>query len=156
MRCFLDVSFCVLALLGSSPSAEDAIFEPGVKLKVEADNGAGGEGPAWDPKLGILTSGAGEHIWRLDRGGRSSIWRKNAGTNGLLFDSEGRLVCCEPVERRLTRLDRAGKLTVLTDKYQGKRYNQPNDVTIDSQGRIYFSDPRYGSREDMQIRDEQG
>src|SRR5205823_4246995 len=66
MRCFLDVSFCVLALLGSSPSAEDAIFEPGVKLKVEASNGAGGEGPAWDPKLGVLTSGNG-HIYQLDR-----------------------------------------------------------------------------------------
>lgn len=45
---------------------------------------------------------------------------------------------------------------MLTDRYEGKCYNQPNDLTVDSQGRIYFSDPRYGSREGMEIHDEQG
>lgn len=45
---------------------------------------------------------------------------------------------------------------MLTDRYQGKRYNQPNDLTVDSRGRIYFSDPRYGSREGMEIRDDKG
>src|SRR5262249_16414437 len=58
--------------------------------------------------------------------------------------------------RRVTRTELDGRITVLTERYQGKRYNQPNDLTVDSQGRIYFSDPRYGSREGMEIRDEQG
>ena len=53
--------------------------------------------------------------------------------------------------RRVTRIDLDGTLTVLTDNFDGKKYNQPNDLTIDSKGRIYFSDPRYGSRDDMQI-----
>lgn len=149
------IPFAVLIFPAQLP-ANESIFEPGVTLKVEAEKGSGGEGPAWDPKLGILSSGGDGHTWQLDRAGKSTIWRKNAGTNGLLFDSEGRLVCCEPRLRRVTRIDRDGKLTVLTDNYEGKKYNQPNDLTIDSQGRIYFTDPRYGSRADMQIRDEQG
>lgn len=135
--------------------AEEPIFVPGAKLKVEAEKGSAGEGPAWDPQLGVLTSGrAGIH--RLGIDGQSSVYREKAGTNGLLFDRQGRLVCCEPVLRRVSRIDRDGKLTVLTDNFMGKKYNQPNDLTIDSKGRIYFSDPRYGSRGDMQIRDENG
>jgi sugar lactone lactonase YvrE len=143
------------ALLSPALTAQEAVFAPGAKLKVEVENGAGGEGPAWDPKLGVLSSGGG-HIYQLDRAGKSHVFVKNAGTNGLLFDAQGRLLACEPVQRRVTRLDRDGKLTVLTDRYQDKRYNQPNDLTADSKGRIYFSDPRYGSREGMEIRDEQG
>ncbi|MCI0705732.1 MAG: SMP-30/gluconolactonase/LRE family protein, partial [Planctomycetia bacterium] len=81
---------------------------------------------------------------------------EKAGTNGLLFDREGRLVCCEPVSRSVTRIDRDGKRTVLTDKFNDKKYNQPNDLTIDSKDRIYFSDPRYGNRDDMQQKDEKG
>lgn len=147
----------LLAVATASVLADAAapVFEPGAKLKVEAGKGSAGEGPAWDPELGVLTSGdAGIH--RLDPDGKSSVYRAKAGTNGLLFDRDGRLVCCEPVLRRVTRIDRAGKLTVLTDAYGGKKYNQPNDLTIDSKGRIYFSDPRYGPRDDMQQRDDAG
>lgn len=136
-------------------AADEAIFEKGAKLKVEAEKGVAGEGPAWDPELGILTSGNG-HVNRFSRDGKATIHRKDAGTNGLLFDTEGRLIACEPVLRRVTRTDRDGKLTVLTDSFGGKKYNQPNDVTVDSKGRIYFSDPRYGSRDDMQQLDEKG
>lgn len=100
--------------------ALEPIFEPDAKLKVEVGDGAGGEGPAWHPKLGLLTSGASGHVFRLDRAGKSSVFRKNAGTNGLLFDAQGRLLACEPRLRRVTRMDPDGALTVLTDKYDGK------------------------------------
>jgi gluconolactonase len=144
-----------LGLTTDQQSKNEPIFEPGAKLTKLSQDGAGGEGPAWDPQLGILTSGA-KGIHQLTPDGTSLIFRDKAGTNGLLFDREGRLVCCEPVERRITRIDRAGKLTVLTDHFGGKRYNQPNDLTLDSKNRIYFSDPCYGSRADLQIRDENG
>jgi gluconolactonase len=150
----------MIALLGllvsAAPAAADEpIFEPGAALKVEAGNGAGGEGPAWHPELGVLSSGKG-HIMRLTRDGTSIVHRENAGTNGLLFDREGRLLACEPSRRRVTRTERDGTITVLTDRYQGKRYNTPNDVTVDARGRIYFSDPRYGKRDGMEQVDEQG
>jgi gluconolactonase len=140
----------------SSAEAEEPIFAPGAaRLKIEAGDGAGGEGPAWHPRFGLLTSGNG-HIYQLDRSGKSRIFRKDAGTNGLLFDHRGRLLACEPGRRRITRTELDGTLTVLTDRYQGQRYNEPNDLTIDSQGRIYFSDPRYGRGAGKDIRDERG
>lgn len=114
-----------------------------------------GEGPVWHPQLGLLTSGDG-HINRRDRQGKSSIYRENAGSNGLLFDRQGRLVICEPVRRRVSRLELDGRVTVLAETFSGKKFNQPNDLTIDSKNRIYFSDPRYGARDDMQIVDEMG
>jgi gluconolactonase len=150
---------CLSVLLGvallPTPAVGDPIFEPGARLKVESAQGSGGEGPAWDPKLGVLTSGNG-HTYRLDRAGNSSIFRKGSGTNGLLFDAKGRLLACEAEARRVTAMAQDGTVTVLTDRYDGKRYNQPNDLTVDAKGRIYFSDPRYGSRKGMEILDTKG
>ena len=156
MRSFF-LALCATTQLSQALPAQEAIFAPGARLKVESAGGSGGEGPAWDPKLGLLTSGNG-HIYRLDRDGKSSIYRKKAGSNGLLFDRKGRLLACEPDFglRRVTRTEPDGKITVLTDRYQGKRYNQPNDLTVDSHGRIYFSDPQYGDRKGMEMRDAKG
>ncbi|MFM8273952.1 MAG: SMP-30/gluconolactonase/LRE family protein, partial [Gemmata sp.] len=134
---------------------DEPIFEPGAKLTTLAAKGSAGEGPAWDPKLGILTSGE-RGVHQLTPAGESKVWREKAGTNGLLFDRDGSLVCCEPVSRSVSRITPDGKRTVLTDKFNDKKYNQPNDLTIDGRGRIYFSDPRYGPRDDMQQTDEKG
>jgi sugar lactone lactonase YvrE len=140
---------------GQDKKEDEPIFEPGAKLMPLSAEGAGGEGPAWDPKLGVLTSGS-KGIHQLTPEGEKKVFRARAGTNGLLFDREGRLVCCEPVARVVSRIDRDGKHTVLTDSFDGKKYNTPNDLTIDSKNRIYFSDPRYGSRADMQQKDDKG
>jgi gluconolactonase len=151
----LAVGIGFLLLRGSLAADEEPIFARGATLKVEASDGVGGEGPAWLGRLGILCSGNG-HIYRLARDGKVSIYRKEAGTNGLLFDRQGRLLACEPKLRRITRMESDGKITVLTERFEGKLYNHPNDLTLDSQGRIYFSDPRYGDRAGMEIRDKQG
>ncbi|HVL14827.1 MAG TPA: SMP-30/gluconolactonase/LRE family protein, partial [Gemmata sp.] len=149
----------VLKELGLSATQEkkedEPMFEPGAKLATVAGDGAAGEGPAWDPTLGVLTSGA-KGIHQLTPQGEKKVWREKAGTNGLLFDRDGKLVCCEPVSRSVSRITRDGKRTVLTDSFGGKKYNQPNDLTIDSKNRIYFSDPRYGGRDDMQQKDADG
>ena len=138
----------------ASIATENVIVEPGQSPVMLQEEGAG-EGPAWHPDLGLLTSGGG-HIYRRDLTGKSSVYRKDAGTNGLMFDRQGRLVMCEPVLRRVTRLEKDGTLTVLADRYEGKRFNQPNDLTQDSSGRLYFSDPRYGDRQDMELLDAAG
>jgi gluconolactonase len=153
-------SMSMIALIAFSTTIdaqETTIFEPDAKLKVEAEGEGGGEGPAWHPKFGVFTSGGNGHMHLLGLDGKQSIFKKNAGTNGLLFDSKGNLVSCDSSARRVSRTDLAtGKSVVLTDNYDGKRYNNPNDITIDSKGRIYFTDPRYGKREDMEIRDDKG
>jgi gluconolactonase len=154
MRWIFTIALTVLILKTATVSAEERIFAPGAKLTIEAGEGAG-EGPAWHPELGVLSSGNG-HIYQLDRNGKSRIYRKEAGTNGLLFDRQGRLLACEPAQRRITRIDADGKVTILTDQYQGKRYNEPNDLTLDSRGRIYFSDPRYGPSAGKDLLDDKG
>ena len=148
-------SICLMLFLGATLSfADDAIISPGEKPVLVAEKGAG-EGPAWHPDLGLLTSGDG-HIMRRDLAGNQSIFRQNAGSNGLMFDRENRLVICEASSRRVTRLEKDGRLTVLAEKYKGKRFNQPNDLTMDSHGRIYFSDPQYGERDSMEMLDAEG
>ncbi|TWU51865.1 Gluconolactonase precursor [Rubripirellula reticaptiva] len=114
-----------------------------------------GEGPVWHPQLGLLTSGDG-NINRRALDNSSHVFRDGAGSNGLLFDRQGRLVICENVNRRVTRLEADGKLTVLADSYDGMKFNQPNDLTIDSKNRIYFTDPQYGDRSNMQMLDANG
>jgi len=115
-----------------------------------------GEGPAWNPQLGLFFSGGGK-ITRLDLAGNMHVHRDpSGGSNGLLWDAEGRLVVCEAGNRRVTRIEKDGAVTVLADNYEGKRFNSPNDLTVDSKGRIYFSDPRYGRREGMEILDAAG
>jgi len=131
-----------------------SLFAKGAKPQQLLKSGAG-EGPAWHPKFGLLMSGGG-HINQLAEDGTQTVFRKNAGTNGLLFDAKGNLLACEPVQRRVTRMNANGKITVLTDNFEGKPYNQPNDITVDSKGRIYFSDPKYGPRTNLDLLDADG
>jgi Gluconolactonase len=124
--------------------------------KLEADNVAAGEGPSWDPK-GVLYFVGKDRISRRDASGKVSVFREpSGGANGSLLDREGRLLICEASARRVTRTERDGSITVLADNYEGKKFNSPNDLSIDSKGRIYFTDPRYGKRDTMEIRDERG
>ena len=86
-------------------------------------------------------------------------WRSFASppgrANGLEFDATGRLLACEGSgsggRRRVTRTEANGALTVLAEKYEGKRLNSPNDLAVDAKGRIYFTDPRYGNREGLEL-----
>lgn len=100
-------------------------------------------------------------IMRFDpRTKTTEVWRQPSGrTNGLLFDAQGRLLACEGNEfgpndghRRITRTDLAtGVVEVLTDRYEGRRYNAPNDIAACSNGLIFFTDPCYGDRATMEL-----
>ena len=68
-------------------------------------------------------------------------------SNGLTWDREGRLLCCEHATSRLTRTEPDGRVTVLASTYEGKELNSPNDVVVKSDGGIYFTDPSYGRME---------
>src|SRR5262252_8577787 len=77
--------------------------------------------------------------------GSVSVFRHPAGyTNGHTVDRQGRLVSCEHGNRRVTRTEHDGSITVIADSYDGKRLNSPNDVVVKSDGSIWFSDPAYG------------
>lgn len=120
------------------------------------------EGPAWHPTGNVYFSDIpNERIMRRDRNGEIHVFRTSSGfTNGLCFDLQGRLICCEgggaPSKRRVTRLELDGTITVLADNFRGKRINSPNDCTVDAKGRIYFTDPRYRSRVGLEQIDDSG
>lgn len=118
------------------------------------------EGPAVDADGNLYFADIeGNRILKLAADGRRSVFREPSGrTNGQTFDREGRLYHCEGAEfgpgggRRVTRTDLAtGEYVVVTDRYEGLRYNSPNDICVDGRGRVFFTDPRYGDRGDMEM-----
>jgi gluconolactonase len=118
------------------------------------------EGPAVDEKGYVFFSDiTGNRILKMAPTGEVSVFREDSGrTNGNAFDAQGRLVSCEGFglgpggRRRIVRTDmKTGKIMVLTERYEGKRFNSPNDVCVDGQGRIWFTDPRYGDRDGMEM-----
>ena len=81
----------------------------------------------------------------MSSNGEIEIWRKPSGkSNGLAFDREWRLLAFEHWNRRITRTEHDGSITVIADSYKGKRLNSPNDCVIRSDGTIFFTDPEYG------------
>lgn len=117
------------------------------------------EGPAWNAEEGTLffSDPNQNAIYRYDSDGALSVFRtksgyrgldigeyKQPGSNGLAFDQSGRLTINEHGNRRVTRLEKNGVLTVLADRFQGKRLNSPNDLVYRSDGALYFSDPPFG------------
>lgn len=93
----------------------------------------------WDPKSGLS-------IFMNHSGytGKTPFTGVEPGSNGLAFDSAGRLNMCCHGDRAIKRVEKDGKVTVLADKYEGKRLNSPNDLAIKSNGDLYFTDPPYG------------
>jgi gluconolactonase len=83
--------------------------------------------------------------------GNVGVFRQPAGySNGNIMDREGRMVTCEHGNRRVTRTEHDGVVTVLADRYDGKRLNSPNDVVVQSDGSIWFTDPAYGIDSDYE------
>jgi gluconolactonase len=77
--------------------------------------------------------------------GAVGVFRQPAGyTNGHTVDRQGRLVSCEHGNRRVSRTEHDGTITVIADRFQGKRLNSPNDIVVKSDGSIWFTDPAYG------------
>lgn len=116
------------------------------------------EGPAEGPDGAIyFTDTPNNRVLRFDPAtGASAVFREDAGrANGLMFDAEGRLIACEGAagggRRRLSRTEADATVTTLADAWEGKPLNSPNDLDIDATGGIYFTDPRYGNRDDVEL-----
>ena len=107
-----------------------------------------GEGPVWfgDGRTLLWSDVPGDCIYRWDEetGGVSAFRKPSNNANGNTRDRQGRLVTCEHLTRRVTRTECDGSVTVICDRFEGKRLNSPNDVVVKSDGSIWFSDPRFG------------
>jgi gluconolactonase len=106
------------------------------------------EGPAYFPAQRTLVWSdiPNDRMLRYDEINETvGVFRSPAGyTNGHTVDREGRLVSCEHGNRRVTRTEHDGSITVIADAYEGRRLNSPNDVVVRSDGTIFFTDPSYG------------
>ena len=136
----------------------DALIAPDAHLEVLASGIAWSEGPVWMKDGGyLLFSDIPRNStmkWSEREGlslfmkpsGYTGIGQYSAepGSNGLLTDSEGRLISCEHGDRRISVLTKGGGKRTLVDNYQGKRLNSPNDGVFKSNGDLYFTDPPYG------------
>lgn len=151
------VLLAVLAGLPAQGADRPALLAPGAQWEKVAGDLQFGEGPAWHPAGYLLFEDVPKsRTLKLDAAGKVSVFREaTAAANGLAFDLRGRLVACEgnggEGGRRVARIERDGQRTVLADRYQGKRLNSPNDLAIDRRGRIYFTDPRYTKRENLEL-----
>jgi gluconolactonase len=112
------------------------------------------EGPTWDGSGLLFTNIPNSRIMRYDAAsGEISVFRTGTNkANGLMLDKNGELYACEGGGRRMVRYEKDGGVTVICDTFEGKRLNSPNDLAIDSRGRVWFTDPRYGDfRDDMEL-----
>ncbi|MEW6471449.1 MAG: SMP-30/gluconolactonase/LRE family protein [Actinomycetota bacterium] len=116
------------------------------------------EGPVWTKDGALLFSSPNTNaVYRWTPAGTVSVFRAKSGyagvdigrfhqpgSNGLTFDPEGRLTICQHGNRRVIRVNPHGDITVLADRYEGKRLNSPNDLVYRSDGTLYFTDPPFG------------
>jgi gluconolactonase len=140
-----------------------AIVPPAARLEKLADGFVFTEGPVWVPRTAttdgflLFSDPNANTIYRWSQEGQVSVFRTKSGyagfdigeygqpgSNGLALDREGRLTIAEHGNRRVTRLEKTGALTVLADRYRGKRLNSPNDLVYRSDGALYFTDPPFG------------
>jgi gluconolactonase len=137
-------------------AAVDALIPADASIEKLADGFSFTEGPVWHTRpahlmFSDLRSNA-IHIW-TETDGVSTFMQPvfegqsdtlSVGSNGLNIDSQGRLILMEHGNRRVSRRERDGSMTVLASHYQGRRLNSPNDSAYRSDGSLYFTDPPYG------------
>jgi gluconolactonase len=108
------------------------------------------EGPVWSNEGFLLFSDAVvDKLHKLTPGAADSVFTERAGgVLGNAYDAEGRLYTCEFRERRVTRTLKNGKIEVLAARFEGKRFNAPNDIVVRRDGHVFFTDPAFGAQQD--------
>jgi len=144
----------------------DKLIPTTAKLELlEANKFEWSEGPVWvaDGKYLLFSDIPRNQIWKWKDGeglnvflkpagysGSAAFTGKEPGSNGLLLDKEGRLILCQHGDRRVARREKDGTIKTLADRYQGKRFNSPNDGCFAANGDLYFTDPPYGLPKQME------
>lgn len=144
MRLFVSALLAMSALVAVGSADDQPIAGIGpvgkiVKLHTKFEFT---EGPAADRHGNVyFTDIPANKIYKVDSQGKLSVFKDPSNhANGLMINSKGEIVACE-MDGRIVALTPAGQLRVIADKYEGQRFNAPNDLVIDKQGGIYFTDP---------------
>jgi gluconolactonase len=138
--------------------ALDVVVPPAARIERVAGGFELTDGPVWTKDGALLFSSPNTNvIYRWTSQGTIDVFRSKSGysgtdigrysqpgSNGLAFDAEGRLTICQHGNRRVIRVEPHGNVTVLADRYDGKRLNSPNDLAYRSDGMLFFTDPPFG------------
>src|SRR5262245_61488015 len=121
------------------------VVKAGTKVQVIKDGFTGTEGPIALPDGSLIfTETAANRITKIDKDGNTSSFLENTnGSNGLAFDSKGRLISVQttPGSTKIGVIYPKGSEAVLTDNFEGKQFGRPNDLVVDKKGGVYFTDP---------------
>jgi len=111
------------------------------------------EGPVWTGDAVLFTDIPSNRIMRYvpHTNACEPLYHNTGGANGLARDRQGRLYVAEGGARRVARYEADGSRITLADRFGGRRLNSPNDLVVDDRGRVWFTDPRYGDRSDMEL-----
>jgi gluconolactonase len=145
------------ALLTPAAPPELPFVASGAMMEKLWSEGEFTEGPAEGPDGCVYFSDIGNRIMKFDpKTGKTTAFRDPGGrSNGLKFDAKGRLIACEGANtgggRRISVTEADGTVKTLADGFEGKKFNSPNDLTLDGKGRVYFSDPRYVGTEKREL-----
>jgi gluconolactonase len=137
-----------LAAIPGSGEQSDSLTAPGATVTEVGKGFDFTEGPAVDAAGNVFFSdvpASRTYRWNAADGKITLVRKHTDGGNGLYFDAQENLLMCQGGAGRVVAFDPQGKLTVVADRYDGKRFNQPNDLWIDPKGGVYFTDPIYGN-----------
>ncbi len=134
------------ALLITSFVFAQSPIPAGAKLEKVFSSGKQLEGPVWKDGVGLLFSDiipAKIYLLPSDGSAVKTYMEKSDSSNGLTLDNKGNLILTQMGKRRISRQESGGGITVLVDKYLGKRFNSPNDLVVKSDGSLFFTDPDF-------------
>ena len=135
----------LIALTMGIARAEDgkSLVEPGAKVKKLAGGMKFTEGPVWLPKEKnlVFSDIPNSKLMQWNEADGLSVFRQSDHANGNILDLQGRLISCQHSARNIVRTETDGSITVMAEKFDGKRFNSPNDVAVRSDGILWFTDP---------------
>ncbi|MFN7735005.1 MAG: SMP-30/gluconolactonase/LRE family protein [Pirellula sp.] len=142
----LGTSWFMLACATSICLGSDSLVQEGEEVQKLAGDMKFTEGPVWVPsRKALIFSDIPNSKWMLWKPGQGlSEFRVSEQANGNILDLQGRMISCQHAARNVIRMEPDGAVTVLVDKFDGKRLNSPNDVAVRSDGTLWFTDPPWG------------
>ena len=150
-KVILSIATALTALALSVQAA--SLVQPDAKVKKLAGGMKFTEGPVWLPGESkvVFSDIPNSKLMQWSQKDGLSVFRKSEQANGNILDLQGRIISCQHAARNIIRIDKDGKAKVLTEKFEGKRFNSPNDVAVWKDGTLWFTDPPWGLRAPHEI-----
>ena len=144
----IALQFLIILFAASTVVADDdrQLVAKGAKVEKLAGGMKFTEGPVWLPseKKLVFSDIPNSKLMQWSEADGLSVYRDSEQANGNILDLQGRIISCQHKARNVIRIEADGSTTLLADRFDGKRFNSPNDVAIRSDGTLWFTDPPWG------------